>query len=174
MSGSHRGSGRRSTGDTGQLCRCGPTLHCRGRASGCWRYARSRGWSTGSWRCPRGWGSGCWCYARSRSRRTGCWRSARRPRWTREQSRGALNKLTSLSAWDKPYTALGQFNVTVYATTGLSQRRLTGPSSRRRSGKYNDPAEPRHRGEGRQCSISNGQKAKGKKRECHSFLRALL
>ena len=31
MSGSHRGSGRRCTSDTGQLCRCSPTLHRRGR-----------------------------------------------------------------------------------------------------------------------------------------------
>ena len=85
-SGSHRGSGRRCTSDTGQLCRCGPTLHRRGRGAGCWCYARSRGWSAGSWR-----------YARSRGRGTGPWRCAREPRWTREQSRGALNAEVFLS-----------------------------------------------------------------------------
>ncbi len=77
-----RRSGRRRTGDACQLCRSGPTLARR-------RGRRPRGGGAGCGRGPRSRGTGC---GRSRRGGAGCGRSPREPRWTRQQSRGALKR----------------------------------------------------------------------------------
>ena len=98
MSGIYRGSGRRCTSNTGQLCRCGATLHCRSRSPWCWCYAGSGSGCTRSWSCTRGRcsrrGSCTWSWGRG----TRSWCSTSEPGWTREQGRGALNKPLLLSA----------------------------------------------------------------------------